>query len=273
MTLPRLQRFELEDQPWFPRTVRDLATGYLHFVRARLDMHRPAAPLLAEALRRSGAARVVDLCAGGAGPVPALAGALHTEGLDVPFVLTDLYPNLPAFAEASAGAAAAGVAAVTWVTAPVDARAVPAALTGLRTVFNAFHHFRPADAVAALRDAARQGQPIAVFEYPNRRLRLLPAFAFLTPLAVLAVTPWIRPFRWQRLAWTYLLPLVPLACWWDGLVSTLRAYTPEELAGLAAEVGVPGYQWRTGRVAVASPPSRLTYPLGCPATGADARVA
>ena len=250
MALPRLQLFELEDQRWFPRTVRDLATDYLHFVQARLAMHRPMVPLLAALLRRTGAERVVDLCAGGAGPVPALAAALRAEGVGVPFVLTDLYPNVPAFA----AAATAGGAGVSWVGEPVDARAVPGHLTGLRTLCNAFHHFAPADAVAVLRDAARCGQPIAVFEYPD----------LVTPVAVLAVTPWIRPFRWRRLALTYVLPLVPLTCWWDGLVSTFRAYTPTELEALADRVGVPGYRWRAGRVAVASPPSRLTYLLGWP---------
>lgn len=268
MPLPRLHLFELEDQPWFPRTIRDLATDYLHFVQSRLAMHRPAVPLLAELVRRTGVTRVVDLCAGGAGPVPALATALRAEGLAISFVLTDLYPNIPAFAEVAADADTP----VTWVAEPVDARAVPASLDGIRTLFNAFHHFRPADAVAVLRDAARRGQPIAIFEYPDRRLRLLPAFALLTPLAVLAVTPWIRPFRWRRLAFTYVLPLVPLTCWWDGIVSTLRAYTPVELEQLAREVGVRDYRWRVGRVAVASPPSRLTYLLGWPEAAGEPGV-
>ena len=29
-----------------------------------------------------------------------------------------------------------------------------------------------------------------------------------------------------RMLWTYPVPLVPLTCWWDGIVSQLRAYTP-----------------------------------------------
>ena len=34
--LPRLHLFELEDQSWFPTTIRDLATDYIRFlVRAR----------------------------------------------------------------------------------------------------------------------------------------------------------------------------------------------------------------------------------------------
>jgi len=32
MTFPRLHLFELEDQPWFPGIVHDLATDYLRFI-------------------------------------------------------------------------------------------------------------------------------------------------------------------------------------------------------------------------------------------------
>ncbi|MCU0636413.1 MAG: hypothetical protein MUE41_16210 [Gemmatimonadaceae bacterium] len=263
MPLPRVQLFEVEDQRWFPRVVRDFATDYLRFASERFALHAPIVPLLTAALARSRSTRIIDLCSGGTGPVPALVRALRAQGVGVEVVLTDLYPNRAAFAEVAADAARSG-GSVTWMDEPVDARAVPATLTGLRTIFNGFHHFRPDDAIEALRDAARCRQPIAIFEYPDRRLRLLPAFALLTPLAVLAVTPWIRPFRWERLLWTYLVPLVPLTCWWDGMVSTLRAYTPDELAALAAATHAEDYAWQSGRVAVTSPPCRLTYLLGWP---------
>jgi hypothetical protein len=141
---------------------------------------------------------------------------------------------------------------------------VPSELTGFRTLFNAFHHFRPADAVAVLRDAAEAGQPIGVFEIPDRSPRTLIPMLVLTPLMVALTTPFIRPFRWARLLWTYLMPLVPLTCWWDGIVSQLRAYTAAELEALAREVRVDGYTWRAGHVPIGSTPGRLTYLIGQP---------
>jgi hypothetical protein len=51
MNFPRLHLFELEDQPWLPGIVRDLATDYLRFIQATFRLHRPIVPLLAEALR------------------------------------------------------------------------------------------------------------------------------------------------------------------------------------------------------------------------------
>ncbi len=80
MTIPRLHLFELEDQPWFPGVVRDLATDYLHFVEIRLALHRPVVGLLLEALRMTKLERVVDLCSGGSGPVLWLHKALADAG-------------------------------------------------------------------------------------------------------------------------------------------------------------------------------------------------
>jgi hypothetical protein len=260
--IPRVHLFELEDQRWFPNVLRDLATDYLHFVERRLALHRPAVPLLADLLRTTGASRVVDLCSGGSGPVPELRAALADEGLDVHFTLTDFYPNLDAFEAAAARAPGA----IAFVAEPVDARAVPARLKGVRTIFNAFHHFSPDDARAVLANAANAREPVAVFEISDRRLGVLLPSLILTPLLVLATTPFIRPLGWRRLLWTYLIPLVPLTCWWDGAVSQLRAYSPEELEQIADTAGATGFSWKAGRVPIGLLPGDMTYLMGWPTT-------
>ena len=107
-------------------------------------------------------------------------------------------------------------------------------------------------------------QPIAVFEIPERTLSVVLS-TLLAPFMVLVATPFIRPFRWGRLVYTYLLPLVPLTCLWDGVVSQLRAYTPDELDRLADDVSME-YAWASGKVAVGGLPARLTYLIGHPQT-------
>jgi hypothetical protein len=85
----------------------------------------------------------------------------------------------------------------------------------------------------------------------------------LTPLVVWLVTPFMRPFLWRRLLWTYPVPLVPLTCLWDGMVSQLRAYTVDELRGLAA--GSAPMKWDIGQAPIAGGRGRLTYLVGVPA--------
>jgi len=260
MRMPRLHLFELEDQPWFPAIIRDLATDYLHFIEARCALHRPAVPLVAEALRMSRATQIVDLCSGGGGPIPALLAELTTLGLTPEVTLTDRFPNTDAFQRVVAESRGR----IAFRGEPVDARAVPPDLRGLRTLFNSFHHFRPGDGIAVLRNSAHAGQPIGIFEISDRSLRTLLSVVLLTPFMVAIATPFVRPFRWRRLLWTYVLPLVPMTCWWDGIVSQLRAYSPAELEKMAGISGIGSFYWRAGRVRVGSVPVYQTYLIGYP---------
>jgi len=253
----RLHLFELEDQPWFPATIRDLATDYLQFIQTRWRLDRAMTPLIRRVLEQGKTNRIVDLCSGGSGPLLLLVEDLAAEGLPIQATLTDLYPNAPAFekiAQASGGL-------VTCEPQPVDARRVPAHLTGLRTLFNGFHHLKPAEAKAVLHAAAAARQPIAIVEMSERSIRTLPVL--LTPLFVWLVTPWMRPFSWSRLFWTYPVPLVPLTCLWDGIVSQLRAYTPAELREMCQ--GSAPMTWEAGQIPVAKGRGRLTYLIGFPA--------
>ena len=255
MPLPRLHLFELEDQPWFPRTIRDFATDYLRFVEAKFALHKPVVPLVRDALEQSGAAHVVDLCSGGGGPVLALYEALAAEGISIHFTLTDMYPNLDAFRDISA----LHPAAISYIANSVDATTVPSELPGLRTMFNAFHHFAPALARSILSSAVEARQPIAIFEVPERALStILPLL--LCPLFVAVATPFIRPFSWRRLLWTYLIPVVPLISLWDGVISQFRAYTVAEMLELTR--GLDDYNWKAGQVDIGSVPGRITYLMG-----------
>jgi hypothetical protein len=63
----------------------------------------------------------------------------------------------------------------------------------------------------------------------------------------LVLVPVVRPFRLSRLLLTYLVPAIPLLFAWDGTVSALRAYRPEELLRLAnAAEGGARYDWDAG---------------------------
>jgi hypothetical protein len=187
----------------------------------------------------------VDLCSGAGGPW----GALRRE-IPVPVVLTDKYPNR--------GARRGGL---RFDPGPVDATEVPVDLRGFRTLFTAFHHFRPGQARAILADAVQQGQGIGVFEISRRAPREIAVIA-LTWLAVLVFVPFIRPLRWSRLAWTYLLPALPIVGVFDGLVSCLRTYSPSELRELAR--GLDRYEWQIGETRSASSPLTVTYLVGVP---------
>lgn len=258
--MPRLHLVELEDLPWLPAPVRDAATGYLQLMIHQSDVFAPAVPLLARAVSRTGASRIVDLCSGGGGPWRRLAGALRDAGAARPVLLTDRYPNPGAAAAVRGGDPATPVA---LHPEPIDATQVPSSLEGFRTIFSAFHHFRPADARTVLADAVADGAPIAIFEGTKRNPTCF-LFMLLTPLLVVLGMPAVRPFRVTNLLFTYLLPLVPLVVLWDGIVSTLRTYHVEELRALVATVpGHDRYDWEIGE-ASGRGPIPMQYLVGTP---------
>ena len=132
-------------------------------------------------------------------------------------------------------------------------------------MFNSFHHFAESDAKQILQSAVEAAQPIAIFEYPQRNALIILLTFVLTPLLVALAAPFIRPFRCSRLVFTYLLPVIPLTCWWDGIVSHLRAYTAEELQRLAEYAdGGGSFVWCAGRILVPYLPAHLTFLVGHP---------
>ncbi|GAB3834711.1 class I SAM-dependent methyltransferase [Hymenobacter jeollabukensis] len=257
----RLHLFEFEDQPWFPAPVRAGMMDYLRFMITHLHTYRPIAPLLAEGLRRTGQTQVLELCAGGGGGTEDVLQALHAEGLtQARITLTDLYPQPAAWRhiEQQTGGA------IGYEPAAVNALQVPAALPGFRAVFSAFHHFRPAPAEALLRDAVRAGTGVGVFEGAGKHWLELLLACTVMPVALLCIMPFVRPFSLSRLFFTYLVPLIPLFTIWDGMVSILRMYPPEQLLALAGRADPEGrYHWQAGRVRHAWGPE-VTYLVGWP---------
>ncbi len=61
-------------------------------------------------------------------------------------------------------------------------------------------------------------------------------------------TPFIRPFKLSRVLFTYLIPVVPLFIWWDGIVSSLRTYSVSEMNDLILNVeGSDIFDWDVGK--------------------------
>jgi hypothetical protein len=255
----RKQLIELEDMAWCPRTIRDGGTDWLAFLGTVSGAFTAAIPKIHAAMTAAHMNVVVDLCSGAGGPWRTLAPALAKQGA-VRIVLSDLYPNVQAFAAARDAAGGA----IEFCADPVDAARVPASLTGVRTMFNAFHHFTPAQAAAVLADAVEAGQPIAIFEGASARALGWLAMPIQIP-AMFLLMPFVQPFRWSRLLFTYVVPAIPLLVLFDGTVSFLRLYSREELRDVIATVpGRERFDWEVGSLKAPGMPVSIGYLLGTP---------
>ena len=244
--------FEFGDQQWFPPIFREAETAYLATAYRVFPMlARGWAERIATVLPQGEPAEILDLCSGSGGAMPMILGELSKRGYEVRAKLTDLHPHPKSVSHAQ----------IEWLTEPVDATQVPPMLTGVRTMFSAFHHFPPEAAQAILRDAFERRRTICIFESGCGTL-LGVAAMFWVPLAVLALMPFVRPFRWAYLLFTYLIPVIPVTIFWDGIVSKLRVYSPQQLQKLTAVLEAPDYAWEIGQIKVGGLPDRLPYLLG-----------
>jgi hypothetical protein len=256
----RKQLFEFHDLAWVPASWRNALTDFMAFFAFRFNVYRPLLLRLAAHMQRLRVSRMVDLCSGSAGPVRTLLRQIRSiDGKAMTVLLTDKFPNLAAFKKAKEETDGR----IDYLERPIDAAAVPEQLSGFRTLFASFHHFNPQQALNILRDAANKGQGIAVFEYTERNFFIWALPLFFTPAFIWLSMPFVRPFSWRHLFWTYVVPVVPLIAVWDGFVSCLRTYSPAELRRLIEGCNVPGYIWEIGRVRSFGA-CRVTYLFGYP---------
>jgi hypothetical protein len=233
--LRRIHFFEILDQAWCPKAVREGTTDALEAIISSSDIYRSVREPMMSAIRISGATRVVDLCSGGGGPWLSKPWSSEPHGPRV--ALTDKFPSEVLAARVGQNKR------IYSVDSPVDATDVPEELSGFRTIFSSFHHFPDSIASKILSDAVCRGDGFASAEATSRSGRAM-ATIFLLPLYVWLLTPYMRPFRWSRLLLTYLIPAIPFVILWDGLVSCLRTRTPEELLALTRPF--PQYEWTAG---------------------------
>lgn len=253
--MKRIHLFEFEDLNWFPSFLRNYGTDFLQFLANKTRMYKPIIPLIKKGLNKCRTNKIIDICSGGGGGLIWLNSELKKDIPDLSITMTDFYPNLSAFSYTKKQAEN-----FEFVEMSIDARKVPSELKGLRTQFLSFHHFRPKDARQILQNAVDTNSSIAIFEAQERSVPSILAMIF-SPISVLLTTPFIRPFKFGRIIFTYFIPIVPLFVFWDGLVSSLRTYSVKEMKELINTLnGKENYDWEIGKEK--SGPSVVLYLLG-----------
>lgn len=240
----RVNVLELEDKPWFPSEIRNFGTDFLQEMATRFDMYAPIVPLLVDTLKSTGNTQIIDMASGGGGGLVKLSEHLQKEIPELKINLSDYYPNIPAFEKT----VNKSPEIFTYTNESVDATNIPANLKGVRTQFLSFHHFEKKQAIQILQNAVDAKSPICIFEGQERSFSSIFAMA-ISPISVLLITPMIKPMTFHRFLFTYIFPVVPLFVMWDGILSSLRTYSIEEMNELVSEVkNNESYEWKIGKI-------------------------
>lgn len=251
----RFHLFEWEDQEWFPAILRDNMTDFLRNVILWQKIYDPAIRIMQNILKATGFKSVIDLCSGAGGGIEHIAHKLNQVD-NIKFILTDKFPNSEAIGYYG------NKEFIEYFNYSVDATSMPSELKGLRTLFSSFHHFKPEEAKDILKDAVRNKMPVAIFEGAGKSVLEFVSFLLLFPVLIFLITPFIKPFKWSRLIFTYLIPLLPVCIYWDGLVSILRMYSISDLKRLTKSFE-NNYVWEAGKIKGKT--ATITYLTGIPA--------
>lgn len=257
----RFHLIEIHEQPWCPRAIRDAATDFMQFATNVASVYRVVVPRLAHGIHETKGHQVVDMCSGGGGPwLDLYREAATSDGSTITITLTDKYPNLKAFRRAKSESEGT----LDFCEEPVDVSALPEELVGFRTLFGSFHHFQPPEARAILQNAVDNNEGIGIFEATQRRRRTLIVITLATPISLLAMTPFIRPFRWSRILLTYVVPVIVPIMLFDAVVSCLRTYSKSDLEELISSLEGEPYHWEIGSGRRRGLPIGVTYAIGYP---------
>jgi len=255
----RLQLFEFEDYAWYPKVIREGQTDYLRFLMEFFGVFKGASPLIKELMDNSPHQNIIDFCSGGGGSMLMMYHLMYQQyGIKLQAQLSDLYPNLPAFetiAQQSDGC-------ISYQKKPVNVLQSPPNEAGIYTIFNGFHHFTPQQAQNILNNFAQQNKSIGIFEPMDKSGLQLLINIVSTSLLLFLTMPFVRPFKWQNLVFTYLIPLIPIGTCWDGIASWFRLYDANRLQKMADQVPTKNYYWRSGVAAHTF--GKVSYLIGYP---------
>ena len=258
--MKRLHLFEWEDLSWFPDIYREYITDLLQYQLTAFDVYSPIIDKISKIMEVSKSNRLIDVCSGASGPMLSISNNLSEQGVsDFKITLTDKYPNLNAFQKISEKSQGK----IDFIQKSVNVLNFPQELKGVRTFFSSFHHFKPQQAKQIIQAMIDDGMPICIFEFTERSVVNLLKVIFFGFLLVWINTPFIRPFKFNRLFWTYIIPVVPLTYSWDALVSHIRTYTIEEIKQMLDQIEESQrYDWELGKIASPKSGFNITYIIG-----------
>ena len=239
----RFHLFEFEDYSWFPKYIRDGGTDFLGFVLKKMRFYVPAISILENLAKETDHDHIIDLCSGNGGPISLVEKHINSD-LVITYTLSDKFPNTKAYRTLKKDSN--GI--IDYQIESLDVLSNTINKKGIRTLFTAIHHFKPDDVKIILSNTINDQMPIAIFDGGNKHIGSIIAILFTHPVLFFFCTPFIKPFKWSRLLFTYVIPLIPLYAIWDGVVSVLRLHTPEELLSLAQEVDTKNqFLWSSGK--------------------------
>lgn len=190
---------ELEDYPWFPATLRKYQTDFIGFVVSKFNIYQGFIEHLSK--ENINSKIQFDLCSGSAEPASTIFKSSKRFN---ELILSDKFPSY------------SNIKKLDVLDAEYSANYT-------YTMFNAFHHFddnEKKNIVEKINKANAQAYFVEILE-PSAIFILKVLFA--TIVGTILLTPFIQPFSFKRLFFTYIIPLNIINISYDGVISVLKS--------------------------------------------------
>jgi hypothetical protein len=241
---------ELEDYRWFPQRLRRYQMDFIGNLAQWLHLYRPLVPVAQQLMQQNQLQQITDCCSGSG--VPAIYIQRQLQPIP-PLILTDQYPQTITAATD-----------VHYTATPVDVLQLMPQPDQLYTLYNSFHHFTTAAQQALLQRFAHTKASCLIAEILEPNIFVFIKIVLTTTLGQLLAAPFIKPFSWGRLLFTYLLPINLITVTYDGMVSVLKSKSVTSYSALISNIQAPGYTFTVKSIRQAT--GRIIYITGEPNT-------
>lgn len=212
---------ELEDYTWFPSVLRNFQTEFIGYIASRFNVYEPFVKYL-KSLSLP-VQSMTDLCSGSGEPAIKIfnqSTIFHT------LILSDKYPN----------PVQRGNDKFFYEKESEDVLKMKFKAGTCYTMFNSFHHFTDKDKLAIVEKIHMAGSAAFLVEILEPGI-----ICFLKILATtignFLLTPFVKPFSFNRLFLTYIIPINIFTVMYDGIFSVLKSSSARQYQKLFINFG------------------------------------
>lgn len=211
---------ELEDYNWFPSILRNFQTDFIGFIVLKLNSYGVFIDYLKSASMPVQA--MYDLCSGSGEPA---IDIFRKSNCFSHLQLSDKYPNR--FATTSPN--------IIYNKQSIDVLKLVFQAGTCYTMFNAFHHFSDNEKRTIASKIIDSQSTFFCVELLEPTFQCMLKVLFTTTLGSILFTPFIPPFSFKRLFFTYIIPINILSISIDGIISVLKSRSIVQYQTLFAE--------------------------------------
>ena len=210
---------ELEDYNWFPQMFRKFQMEFIGSMIQWASIYQPLITLTNATLNENKVSTIVDLCSGSG--LPAIYLQKHLSN-NCNTVLSDKFPD-KGFVNTSS---------IIYLKETTDVLLLEPKPATCYTMYNALHHFSDNDKVAIINKLRIANAPFIFAEILEPNLLTLLKIIFTTTVLQLLTTPFVQPFSFLRLFFTYVVPINLFTITYDGVISVFKSRTVEQYKNL-----------------------------------------